>query len=315
MTLTNNRNNQAMTKMFGNFIAALPSTRPPFLLLAPICVCYGVSIAAYQNYALNVPSLLLAIVGAIAALMSVNCFNEYQDNASSLDANTIHTAFSGGSGLLQQRPELAATVKRMALVSLLVAFTIGGYFAFTIGIPIIPLGLLGALIIITYTRYLNKFPWLCFISPGLGIGVLISGGSYWVLTGTLASPYLWLLVIPFLLINNLLLLNQYPDISADKQAGRNHLPIAYGVAKSNKIYGVTILLTIISLILLIKFLALPIIMLIALIPITFSAIALYGMDKYQQQIASHPRYLALNAVSANLTPIVIAIILFNSPAL
>ena len=35
-------------------------------------------------------------------------------------------------------------------------------------------------------------------------------------------------LVPFFLVNNLLLLNQFPDIEADKAAGRNHLLIAYG---------------------------------------------------------------------------------------
>ncbi|GLX79816.1 hypothetical protein tinsulaeT_31560 [Thalassotalea insulae] len=299
-----------------SFIAALPSIRPPFLLLAPICVCYGASIAVYNNQPINLSHLLLIIIGAVSALISVNCLNEYQDNASGLDANTKRTPFSGGSGLLQQQPELASMVNQIAIISLTASFIIGCYFAITIGLTIVPIGLIGSLIIFTYTRYLNKSPWLCLFAPGLGIGVLIAGGSYFVLTGELIHPYLTLLLlIPFLQINNLLLLNQYPDINADQQAGRNHFPIAYGIKKSNLLYGTSALLSVVVLILTTRYLPLPKLILLALVPMAFSFISLYGMCKYQQKIAGQIKYLTFNVLSANLTPIVIAIILFNHSTL
>ena len=35
-------------------------------------------------------------------------------------------------------------------------------------------------------------------------------------------------LVPFFLVNNLLLLNQFPDVAADRQAGRRHLLVQHG---------------------------------------------------------------------------------------
>jgi len=40
-------------------------------------------------------------------------------------------------------------------------------------------------------------------------------------------------LIPFLLVSDLLLLNRYPDVEADKEVGRNHLPITIGIKRSH----------------------------------------------------------------------------------
>ncbi|WP_206483911.1 prenyltransferase [Thalassotalea sp. G2M2-11] len=297
--------------MQNNIFSIIPAIRPPFLFLAPICVCYGAAIAAFEGQAVNADTLTLALIGAVLALISVNCFNEYQDYQSGLDSNTKRTPFSGGSGLLVKHPALAQRVNRLAYLSLSLTFCIGLYFAYQIGLIIIPVGLLGIAIIYFYTSHLNQSPFACLIAPGLGLGVLIPFGSYFVLTHNVMTQHIILLIIPFLLINNLLLLNQYPDIEADKQAGRRHFPIQFGVNISNWVYAGFSLLAIVFLLIAVLLLGLPKLLLVAIVPMSLSAISLYGMTKLKNNIATQPHYLAFNAIAANLTPIIISVILFH----
>ncbi len=301
--------------MLKDTIAALPSIRPPFLLLAPICVLYAASIAVFEHHQLMSLPLVLAIVGAVLSLISVNCFNEYQDKLSGLDDHTQRTPFSGGSGLLQRMPHLAPNVKRIAYSTLSLVFFIGCYFALTIGWYIIPIGLVGLVIIYLYTEYLNRFAFACLIAPGLGLGILVTLGSYFVLTGQIYSTNLLLLFIPFFLINNLLLLNQYPDIDADKAAGRRHFPIRFGVTASNLVYGIFTLPSILTLVYAVVALSLPKMLFLALIPLSLSFISLSAMMKFGAGISQQPKYLAMNVIAANLTPVVILVVLFNSAAL
>ncbi len=145
--------------------------------------------------------------------------NEYIDFKSGLDLHTIKTAFSGGSGALPANPNAANLTLIMGLITLTLTALIGIYLLLTKGSLILPIGIAGIVLIITYTPWLNKHPLVCLLALGLGFGVLMVVGTYVVLAEQYAQ-LAWLLSIPpFLLINNLLLLNQYPDIYADANIG------------------------------------------------------------------------------------------------
>jgi len=62
------------------------------------------------------------------------------------------------------------------------------------------------------------------IAPGAGFGIVMVAGNFSVIAAYDQLAYLTLL-LPFCLSNNLLLLNQYPDIHADKNVGRRTFPI------------------------------------------------------------------------------------------
>src|SRR5690606_28083014 len=79
-------------------------------------------------------------------------------------------------------------------------------------------------------------PLLCLIAPGLGFGVLMVAGSHLLLAGSVDSRAWLASLLPFFLVNNLLLLNQFPDIDADRQAGRYHALIPWGVKRSAQIF-------------------------------------------------------------------------------
>ncbi|QOL24893.1 prenyltransferase [Thalassotalea sp. LPB0316] len=290
----------------------LPSARPPFLILAVVCVLLGTSIANFQGAELNSLHFALAIIGAICAAMSVNLLNEYSDFKSGLDANTKKTPFSGGSGWLIANPELSSKVFKAGLFAILVTSLIGIYFAYQYGQVIVIGGLIGLAIIASYTNILNKSAMLCLIAPGVGFGILMTLGSEVVQSGMVSKLGLWLSLIPFFQINNLLLLNQYPDIEADKQVGRNHFPIRYGINVSNIIYGLQLLASAVVLVYLIAAQMLPPLAAIAFLPMMMASVTFYGMVKYQSDVENKLQFFGLNAASANLTPLTLAIVLFVS---
>ena len=74
------------------------------------------------------------------------------------------------------------------------------------------------------------------IAPGLSFGPLMINGAYYVLTGQYNMAVFSTSLIVFCLVNNLLLLNQFPDQQADQLAGRCHLPILLGRQKSARVY-------------------------------------------------------------------------------
>jgi 1,4-dihydroxy-2-naphthoate octaprenyltransferase len=192
--------------------------------------------------------LLLVLLGALLAHISVNALNEYSDFKSGLDLATTRTPFSGGSGALPENPEMSGAVFAVGAMSLMATLTIGGFFIWKYGAGIVPIGVTGLILIVTYTDWINRYPFLCLVAPGIGFGFLMVVGTQFVLQGEYVPLSVLVAIIPFFLVNNLLLLNQYPDIVADASVGRNHFPIAYGVSLSNLAYALFALATTASII-------------------------------------------------------------------
>ena len=230
-------------------LALYKSIRPPFLILTPVCIFLAYCTALKTQDRLSIVDLFLVLFGALSAHISVNTLNEYLDFKSGLDAKTIKTPFSGGSGALIENFSAANAVLNLGITTLISTSLVGLYFIYQHGLSILPIGIIGVLLILTYTQWINRQPLLCLIAPGLGFGPIMVGGTHLILTGEYSLFSLYVSLIPFFLINNLLLLNQYPDISADKSVGRKHFPITYGIKFSNVVYGVFVLATCLTIIL------------------------------------------------------------------
>lgn len=288
-------------------ITVLQTFRPSFLILTPICVFLGVSTSLATQSSVNSFMVFLVLFGAIAAHISVNTLNEYYDFKSGLDLKTEKTPFSGGSGALPGNPEMAGLTFAVSLVSLIVTVIIGIYFILEFGLQILPIGVIGVVLIATYTQWLNRFPLLCLIAPGLGFGALMVVGTHVILTGG-HSQLPWLVsLIPFFLVNNLLLLNQYPDIKADASVGRKTFPIAFGLKKSNFVYALFMFVAYSLILLFIAREVIPKLSIIALMPMAFSLFSLSGAIKYSSKIADFPRYMGANVAATILTPLLIGI--------
>ncbi|MCK4675699.1 MAG: prenyltransferase [Gammaproteobacteria bacterium] len=281
--------------------------RPPFLILTFACVFLGASTVVASQLAVNLPLLMLALLGALLAHISVNTLNEYFDFKSGLDFETIKTPFSGGSGALPQNPEMVGTVLTVAIASSITLLTIGIYFVWQYGAGIIPIGITGLVLIATYTGWVNRHPFVCLIAPGFGFGFLMVAGTQFVLLGEYITLSWLVAVIPFFLVNNLLLLNQFPDIKADTNAGRYHFPIAYGVKRSTMVYGLFVFATIATIVVGVLTGSFPTLSLIALLPMPLAFFALYGAIKLGEKIGGEPQYLGANVAVTILTTLLLGV--------
>jgi 1,4-dihydroxy-2-naphthoate octaprenyltransferase len=213
--------------------------RPPFLILGPACTLAGIGVAFWRlDGQINWWFALLCLLGAVAAHISVNALNEYFDFKSGLDSRTQRTPFSGGSGTLPANPQAAGYAFITGIVGLAVVAAIGAFFTIQRGWGIVPLGLLGMLVIYVYTTWLLSSPLLSLISPGLGFGILVVMGTDFALTGSYSLTGFLVSLAPFFLVNNLLLLNQFPDVEADKTIQRRNYPITIGRKRSAMIFVV-----------------------------------------------------------------------------
>lgn len=285
--------------------------RVPFLVLTPVCILLGASTAAYGSHAIDYKLLALVLTGGFAAHIAVNTLNEYFDFKSGLDLNTVRTPFSGGSGALPQEPSMLNYVLLTAIVSLLVTLAVGIYFVIVRGAAIIPLGVAGLLLIATYSGWVNRHPLVCLLAPGAGFGLLMVVGTHYVLTDNF-SLLCWLAaMVPFFLANNLLLLNQYPDIQADAAVGRYHLPIAFGVPFSNRVYALLAMAAAIVIAGSVLGGYFPASSLFALLPLSLAAFSLTGAVRFGASIGDYPKYLAANVLVVLLTTSLLAVSLIT----
>jgi 1,4-dihydroxy-2-naphthoate octaprenyltransferase len=187
------------------------------------------------------------MVGAVAAHISVNALNEYEDFRSGLDLRTVRTPFSGGSGTLVANPTLAEAARLIGLVALVLTALCGLILVRRAGWGLLPIGVSGLFLVYFYTSKINRNRWLCLIAPGLGFGPLVVVGTHLAITGIWSGSAFLTSLIPFFLVSNLLLLNQFPDVEADRSVGRDNLPIALGLRRSLRVYGLFLSLAFASL--------------------------------------------------------------------
>jgi 1,4-dihydroxy-2-naphthoate octaprenyltransferase len=281
--------------------------RAPFLVLPPMCVLLGTGAAVWNQGSINVWYLMLALVGSIAAHISVNALNEYFDFRSGLDFRTMKTPFSGGSGTLPARPEMAKAALGTGLVSLTVCGLIGVFFLAVWGWALLPLGLLGLAVIVVYTNWITRNWLLCLIAPGLGFGTLMVMGTAYALTGGYSWTAFIASLVPFFLVSNLLLLNQFPDAEADRTVGRRHLPIVAGRRISAVVYDLFLLATYLSVVVGVALRLLPPLSLLGLLTLPLAAVNALGALRNAENMPGLAPYMGFNVLLNILTPLLVGI--------
>lgn len=284
-------------------------TRPAFLLLVPACVIVGIATAVYASpdNSLHVSHLVLAFLGALLAHISVNVLNDYSDYKTGIDFNTPKTPFSGGSGILPAGLLDPKKVYFFGIACLLGVGAIGIYFIYEYGWSILPLGVLGILVIYFYTTHLTKDPLLCAIAPGLGFGPLMVLGTHFAQTGEYTLAAGMASMVPGFLVSNLLLLNQFPDVEADRKGARRHLLITRGRQSSSKIYAVLILATYLWLIASVASKILPLTSLLGLLTLPVALKTVRGVLKNFDNTENLIPFMGQNVMIVLLTPLLVGI--------
>ncbi len=284
--------------------------RPSFLLLPPICVALGAGTALWTGHSINPWHLVIVLIGALAAHAAANVLNEYHDFRTGLDMRTQRTPFSGGTGTLPARPEAAPVVLTTGLVLMAITVAVGVYFLFVRGLELLPLGLLGLADIVAYTPWMTHSVLASLAAPGLGIGLLMVMGTDFCLTGSYSWPAFFASLVPFFLVSNLLVLNQFPDIEADRSIGRRHLLVVAGPRTGSIVYAGMLLGTYLSIVIGWIVGALPAWSLLGLLTIPLSVRASLGAYRYGGDIERLLPYMGMNVQVTLLTPLLVAIGLF-----
>lgn len=240
--------------------------RAPFLLLSVVLCLIGGAVALHDGV-FDGLHLLLCVVGVTLAHVAVNLFNELSDSRTGVDDHTVPTPFSGGSKTLQRGLLTPRAVTRAAWATLLGAGLIGLYLTWASGWVVAALMLAGGVTSVLYTSHLARWA-VGELAAGTTLGSFVVLGTYYAQVGHL-TPTILLLSIPAgVLTALLLLLNEFPDVEADRAGARRHLVILLGFRQAAGLYtgllgamylfiGAGVLLRWFPPILLITFLTLP----------------------------------------------------------
>jgi len=262
----------------------IKETRPQFLALSVVLAFLGTAIAWYYG-PVNIGYALLAGFGLMLTHGSVNAINDYFDYKSGIDLNTKRTPFSGGSGLVTEGKLPLKQALGVGVITSLAALVIGIFFVIVKGWQLIPLLIIAGLCLVLYTPVILKTRWPEW-SPGLGLGILPILGLYFVQAGR----YDWIVLIASvpsgILVHNLLLLNEFPDVEADRKGGRKTAPIVFGLEAAGRLFRIATILVYVWIIgcvlatLITGTTVMPVYCLIALLTLPFAIKAMKGPREY-----------------------------------
>lgn len=289
------------------YFQIIAASRPGFLILTPCCLMPAVAYAIAEGLPIVYLNLILVFIGALAAHISVNLFNEWEDFTSGLDFHTQRTPYSGGSGALPLMPEMASAVRMAAIISLLITIAIGLFLIGSGGWRLAVIGLIGVMLIYFYTSKITHQPLLCLIAPGLAFGPLMMSGAYFVLGGQNSLAVFSTSLIVFCLVNNLLLLNQFPDLEADKNVGRRHLPILLGRQSAARVYVLFFAAAYVIMAVNVWCKLLPVYSLLGALTLLMAIPAVKTVTRHADDIELLKPAMALNVAIALITPVLIAI--------
>jgi 1,4-dihydroxy-2-naphthoate octaprenyltransferase len=302
--LQNNNNNNPPIAAY----SLIGVIRPNFLVLTPVCILLGLTSVALSGYEIDWGRFCVVLLGALMAHISVNALNEYADFQSGLDFKTQKTPFSGGSGTLVLQPRLVQKALTIGIVSLVITIACGLLLLQWVGWELIPIGLAGIMIIIFYSGWVNRNRYLVLITPGLGFGPLMVSGTHFALTGLYSNIALVLSLVPFFLVNNLLLLNQMPDRKADQSVGRNNFAIAWTPRHTANLYLSFAMTAYLTLLLGVISTYLPITVLLGLVTLPLTVQVYFELRRYRgDNIPQLIPSLGKNVVITLLTPFLLSV--------
>lgn len=288
------------------FRALLGLARAPFLLLTPACVLVGWAVVRRAGNGFDGFEAALVLLGAVAAHVAVNALNEYADFRSGLDATTLRTPFSGGSGTLPAHPQLAPLALLLTVAALVLVVGVGLHFVALRGPDLLPVGALGLFLVLAYTHWITRSPWLCLLAPGLGFGPLMVLGTVIALGGAVTATALAASLPPLFLVSGLLLLNQIPDIEPDRRAGRRHLAILWGAQRSARLYAALLAAAYLSVLAAVLATWLPPAALLALLTLPLAVAAARGALRHACDLPRLQAAMGLNVGLCLATPVLLA---------
>ncbi|MEP0201993.1 MAG: prenyltransferase [Halioglobus sp.] len=213
----------------------------PKISLASFAGIFMAACFAARDTGLNVPWLMLTILGIFCVEVGKNASGEIVDFDSGTDQAITpeqRSPFSGGKrvlidGLLSRNQTWA-----IATVFFMGAIAIGLVIASLRDSRVLSFGILGMALAWYYHGGSVRLSYrgLGELAVALAYGPFIVCGTYLVQTSYLSTPLIHASMVLGLLVAAFLWINQFPDYAADKAAGKKNLVVRLGLPAAAFVY-------------------------------------------------------------------------------
>jgi len=214
----------------------LQEIRAPFFTAVIVPVVLASIIAWYDGAPVQIGYFFLTLIASIFLHAGANVINDYADHISGCDAKNEDyiRPFTGGSRMIQNGFLSAKEVLSGAILFLAISTVLGLILAFTKGMPILYLGLIGTFCAVFYT-----LPPFNLVARGIGeillglcFGTFMMLGAYYVQAQTFSLGVVIASIPISLMIAGVLYINEFPDFLADRDSGKHHLVVRMGRKKA-----------------------------------------------------------------------------------
>jgi 1,4-dihydroxy-2-naphthoate octaprenyltransferase len=220
----------------------LAEMRAPFLTAAIVPVILGTCVAWASTGIFFLDIFLMTLIAGVFIHIGSNIANDYYDHKSGTDDTNVDFVrpFTGGSRMIQRGWMSPQEVFAEAIIFFMLGGGIGVYLAYTRGIEVLILGIIGVGSGFFYTappfRFVSRGYGEVFI--GLNFGVLMTLGAFFVQTQVLSWEAVFPSIPVAILITAVLYINEFPDHDADRDAGKRTIVVRLGRQRAAKGYVV-----------------------------------------------------------------------------
>ena len=216
------------------------ATRPKFFPASVLPVLAGTAWGFNVAGRLDIAAFLLALLATVCVHAGANVLNDVGDDAGGTDRdnNDRIYPYTGGSRFIQSGIMSAAGMARLGITLLGIAALAGLALLLTKGVMVLWFGLAGVLLAVLYS--LGPFQLasrgLGELAIGLGFGVIPVAGAAWLQSGIVDQAAIVFSLPVSLWVTAILLINEVPDISADRANGKRTLPVRLGLDATAVLY-------------------------------------------------------------------------------
>lgn len=223
----------------------LQATRPAFLSVTAVAVILGLSATIADGVPIHGLNALLTLLFALVAHAGGNVVNDYYDALNGCDfaESDRITPFTGGSRMIQNGVFSQTTMGLFGYALLCSVIPVGLWLTHESGWGLLTIGMLGLLCAWAYSA-----PPLKLQSRGLGEWAIVIGwlmvvvGADFVQRHTLSHTALVVGLGFAFLVANILYINQFPDIRADRAAHKYTAVVRLGLLNARWGYALLIFL-------------------------------------------------------------------------
>ena len=212
-------------KNISKFESWILASRPKTLLAALVPVIIGSAVAAHHN-SFKPIAATVALLCSILIQVGTNFVNDLYDFLSGKDTKErVGPTRALASGLIS-----VSEMKAGVVITFLITFLLGLYLVYLGGWLILLIGIFSIIAGILYTAgpYPLAYNGLGDIFVFIFFGLIGTVGTYYVQTGQVQMIAIWASIPVGALITNILVVNNYRDISEDKSNGKNTLAVKFG---------------------------------------------------------------------------------------